>query len=110
MVLRYSKLDYNRHKHGFEKGVAPVIQAYRNQGADTILLDMEETAHIESLTLGSIIRFKKDFAQLGISAIRIVNPSEMLETVFAEQNLDKVFGRLFPKVETALKELRAIPQ
>lgn len=105
LVLRYSKLDFNRHKHGFENGVAPMIQKYRAQGVDTVLLDLEETSHVESLTLGSIIRFKKDFTALGIASIRIVNPSEMLERVFAEQNLDKVFGSLFSNRDQALKEL-----
>ena len=106
LVLRYSKLDFNRHKHGFENGVAPMIQKYRAQGVDTVLLDLEETSHVESLTLGSIIRFKKDFAAMGIKSIRIVNPSDMLERVFMEQNLDKAFGNLFSNLDQALKELR----
>jgi len=106
LVLRYSKLDYNRHKHGFENGVAPLIRKHRSQGVDTIVLDLEQTAHIESLTLGTIVRFNKDFTQLGVSSIRIANPSEMLETVFADQNLDKIFGPLFPNLEKAIKELQ----
>ena len=106
IVVRYAKLDFNRHEHGFDKGVAPLLQQCRANGVDTVLLDLEETAYIESLTLGTIIKFKKEIAGIGIDKIRIVNPGPHLEEIFEVQNLNRVFDKPYATLEDALKDLQ----
>lgn len=106
IVVRYTKLDYNRHQLGFERGVAPLFQKCREKGIDTILLDLQEITHVESLTLGSIIKFKKEIDAIGVGKIRLVNPSDHVMTILADQNLNRVFGEAYLTLEDALKDLQ----
>lgn len=106
MVIKYSKIDYNRHEHGFEKGVQPLFEHCRKNSVDTVILNMEEITFVESMELGSIIKFKKQIEEIGVTNIKICNPSPTLEDTIKMQNLDQIFGEPFKSVEDALKATR----
>lgn len=106
LVLKYTKLAYNRHKYGFDKGVLPLLQQCSQKGIDSIILDLEDITHIESMTLGSIIKFWKQIQNSGIPNLRFLNATTYVKEVIKTQNLEKIFGTPYSSLEDALKELK----
>ena len=106
LVVKYFKVVFNRHEHGFEKGVSPLLTQCRQKSIDTVLIDLDGTTFIESLTLGSIVKFKKEIAEAGMQTIRLLNPSPEVGETILMQNLDKILGEPFYSLEEALKQLK----
>ncbi len=105
LVVKYEKLDYNRHKYGFEKGVAVFFNDCISKGVDTVLLDLDDTSHVESLTLGTIVKFKSELKNINLSKMRLANIAPDISDIIIMQNLDEIFGKPYDSVEEALEEL-----
>jgi anti-anti-sigma factor len=104
--IRYGTMEKNRHAHGFEEGVAAFLRYCKQKGAERILIDMEGVTFIESLILGTIIKFKKEIDSVGFKSVSLYNPSPEVADTFRMQNLEKMFGTIYESMEEALRELQ----
>lgn len=106
LVLKYSKLDFNKHKYGSEKGFAPLMQECRQKGIDTILINLENTLFIESHTLGSIVEFKKEANKIELNNINLYNVTEEVTDLLKTTGIDQLFGNPYNSLEEALQDLK----